>query len=212
MASAARRAGGQAWLATVLGIVVLVAGGFVLGLVVGVVSEEPELVVGHVAGRSTEIAWSANVAPGLPAVSAPRPAAGREPQTAPVAAPSTRDATVLGEAVAQAPGRRAAPHAPAPRPVVPAPAVQAAARPQKAEGAARYAIQVGAFATDRAARQVADGLRGRGYTVYIVESESDGRWRVRVGPVAQRATADEMARVLKADEKLPTWVLEERGS
>lgn len=54
-----RRRSGQGWLSTLVGIVVLVAGGFLIGLVVGVVSEEPELVAGHVAGRSTEIDWTA---------------------------------------------------------------------------------------------------------------------------------------------------------
>lgn len=55
---------GQGWLATLVGIFVLVVGGFVLGLAVGVVFEEPELVAGHVAGRSTEIEWAAARAPG----------------------------------------------------------------------------------------------------------------------------------------------------
>jgi cell division septation protein DedD len=54
-----RRSSGQAWLSTLVGILVLVVGGFLIGLVVGVVSEEPELVAGHVAGRSTEIDWTA---------------------------------------------------------------------------------------------------------------------------------------------------------
>lgn len=58
-AKADRRDSGQAWLSTLVGICVLVVGGFLIGLVVGVVSEEPELVAGHVAGRSTEIDWTA---------------------------------------------------------------------------------------------------------------------------------------------------------
>lgn len=54
-----RRRSGQGWLSTLVGVLVLMAGGFLIGLVVGVVSEEPELVAGHVAGRSTEIDWTA---------------------------------------------------------------------------------------------------------------------------------------------------------
>jgi len=54
-----RRRSGQGWLSTLIGILVLTVGGFLIGLVVGVVSEEPELVAGHVAGRSTEIDWTA---------------------------------------------------------------------------------------------------------------------------------------------------------
>jgi len=56
--TADRRRSGQGWLSTLVGIVVLVVGGFLIGLVVGVISEEPELVAGHVAGRSTEIDWT----------------------------------------------------------------------------------------------------------------------------------------------------------
>ena len=55
-----RRRFGLGWLTSLLGVLILVAGGFVLGLVVGVVFEEPELVAGHVAGRSTEIDWAAS--------------------------------------------------------------------------------------------------------------------------------------------------------
>ena len=54
-----RRRSGQGWLSTLVGVLVLTVGGFLIGLVVGVVSEEPELVAGHVAGRSTEIDWTA---------------------------------------------------------------------------------------------------------------------------------------------------------
>lgn len=51
------RNGEPGWFASLLGAAVLIAGGFALGLVAGVVSEEPELVVGHLAGRSEEVAW-----------------------------------------------------------------------------------------------------------------------------------------------------------
>ena len=42
------REGEPGWLASLLGAAVLIAGGFALGLVAGVVSDEPELVVAHV--------------------------------------------------------------------------------------------------------------------------------------------------------------------
>jgi len=51
------RNGEPGWFASLLGAAVLIAGGFALGLVAGVVSEEPELVVGHLAGRSDDVAW-----------------------------------------------------------------------------------------------------------------------------------------------------------
>ena len=51
------RDGKSGWLASLLGAAVLIAGGFGLGLVAGLVSEEPELVVGHLVGRSEEATW-----------------------------------------------------------------------------------------------------------------------------------------------------------
>ena len=42
-----RGEGEAGWLASLLGAVVLIVGGFALGLVAGVVTEEPELVVIH---------------------------------------------------------------------------------------------------------------------------------------------------------------------
>jgi len=57
MRDASVREGKPGWFASFLGAAVLIAGGFGLGLVAGVVSEEPELVVGHLVGRSEEVAW-----------------------------------------------------------------------------------------------------------------------------------------------------------
>ena len=187
MAAGARRDAGHAWLATLLGILVLVAGGFALGLVVGVISQEPELVVGHVAGRSTKIAWSAAQPASTPttiAPPAPTPRPAPEPTSEPVSVPVSRS--------------------------VSAPPPPEAALPEAAPRA-RYAVQVGAFAGRSAAGKVLEGLRGRGYPAYLVESSDDGRFRVRVGPVPERAEADRMAHQLKVEEKLPTWVLRERG-
>jgi DedD protein len=77
----------------------------------------------------------------------------------------------------------------------------------------RVAIQVGAFADNKAAERLATSLRGRGYSAYVTPGARSGtsRWRVRVGPLPDRAAADKMAAKLKRDEKLPTWVLDEDG-
>jgi len=183
-----RRSTAQGWLVTLLGILVLVTGGFVLGLIVGIVSEEPELVVGHVAGRSTEIDWSvAEIEPDLTPLEPPRP--GR---------------MVLGAAEPQAPvaGQLPAVGA-APPPALPAPSVDSES--------GRFAVQVGAFGDAVAAGKVADTLRAGGYSVYIVDPGDDNRWRVRVGPTAARAEADAIAHRLKVEASWPTWVLRERG-
>ena len=79
--------------------------------------------------------------------------------------------------------------------------------------AARFAVQVGAFAESHSAERLADALRGKGFDVYVSAGASSGepRWRVRVGPLPSREEAERVATRLKAEEKLPTWVLDEDG-
>jgi cell division septation protein DedD len=68
-------------------------------------------------------------------------------------------------------------------------------------------VQVGAFAASEAAEEIAADLLGKGYSVFVAEpTGGDGRWRVRVGPVADRAAADALAATLASAEGLPTWV------
>ncbi len=80
-----------------------------------------------------------------------------------------------------------------------------------ATAAARFAVQVGAFADGDAAERLADSLRAKGYAVYVVAGTGAGasRWRVRVGPLASREEADGAAARLKREDTLPTWVLDE---
>jgi cell division septation protein DedD len=47
--------------------------------------------------------------------------------------------------------------------------------------------------------------------VQILEPDEDDRWRVRVGPIAGRQEAEELALRLKRQDRLPTWVLPEPG-
>jgi cell division septation protein DedD len=105
---------------------------------------------------------------------------------------------------------------PAPKPAAspersPAPvATKPAAKSAAAAPAGRYAVQVGAFGESDAAEKLAERLRGRGYSSYVLAStDGDSRWRVRVGPVPERATAEALATKLEKNEKLPTWVLDE---
>jgi DedD protein len=69
-------------------------------------------------------------------------------------------------------------------------------------------VQVGAFAEQAGARKLVDQLRGWGYTAGFVREEG-GRapFKVRVGPLATREEAERLARKLKAEHRLPTWVL-----
>ncbi|MCZ6464504.1 MAG: SPOR domain-containing protein [Proteobacteria bacterium] len=179
---------GPGWIRTLLGVAILCSSGFLVGLVAGVVTEEPEIVVAHLAGRSEEVPWAAG----------PKPAAASE-----VPAPLRK--VPLGFAPAQA-----APAPPRPPAVAtaPPPARQAA---QPAAADSGFAVQVGAFAESTAARSLAASLEQKGFPMYVTPAAGshDGRWRVRVGPLSTRAEADRLAARLKAEESLSTWVLAE---
>lgn len=231
MAVARGQAGRSGGVARAAGrLILLVALGFGAGLVIGVVSEEPELLVGHLRGESESVPLlvetdAADVAStgkgGEAAASAQQPSgplataearAAREhpaegdPATARrvamQAAPVAADASILPEVAA----------APSPQPVrspVPSRApVAEASRSAFSPAERAWAIQVGAFANEAVAEQLASGLVAKGYPVDLVPATGKTRsWRVRIQPLSDEASAREMADRLKRDERLPTWVL-----
>jgi len=77
-----------------------------------------------------------------------------------------------------------------------------------------FAVQVGAFGDAASAEKLAATLRRKGFPAFVSPSTGDAgaRWRVRVGPLATRPEADRTAARLKAEERLPTWVVEEGKS
>jgi hypothetical protein len=191
-AASSRGDAGPGWIATLLGVIVLVAGGFLAGLLVGIVGQEPELVAGHLAGRSEVVDWSpeplhplAREEMGLPSVSA-----GNEFDADPDFVRAAPEG--LGEET--------------PLRVVP-PAFEPTLReaPPVEVG---FSVQVGAFGDGLAAESLAESLQAKGYAAYVTPSAGNSaqRWRVRVGPIETRAEADTIARRLKSDERLPTWV------
>lgn len=186
---------------TLLGVAVWISTGFLVGLVAGVISEEPELVVGHVTGQTTEINWGELTAANdseliVRASSTPAVAAAPEPTVA-----AEPEAMVVEPEPVRTVEKRA------PAPVVGG--LPVAGAPTQTKDGPRYSIQVGAFAKRDAAQEVAETLRGKGYAVQVLTAQDDGRWRVRVGPVSARDRAEGLARQLKTDEGLPTWVLRE---
>jgi len=208
---AQKRASSPNWLASLVGAVFLISTGFALGLVVGVVREEPDLVLAHVAGQSEEVPWSGGEAGELPGVAAGPVIEDAAAYEDPALEEVVVDTPVIAAediaspayaASAEAAGESAAPTA-------------AARAPTAATTASRsgFSVQVGAFAQNAAAEEVASGLREKGYPVYVTPSAdpNDGRWRVRVGPLPSRGEADEIAGRLKSEERLPTWVLREGG-
>jgi DedD protein len=211
-----RRSAGQGWIATLVGVLVLVTGGFVLGLIVGVVSEEPDLVVGHVAGHSEEVEWA-----GEPQLEK-TPPVGAGPSYGRLTGPDPSVPLAETAPPSIVPDRIGPPAVSAPPPTVeraaapaPTPSANPAVATRKAAAAGgesqRFAIQVGAFGDAASARSLAGRLDTKGYPTLLVEPTTDDRWRVRVGPIEGRAEADRTARKLKVQEQLPTWVLPEPG-
>ncbi|HEB90403.1 MAG TPA: SPOR domain-containing protein [Deltaproteobacteria bacterium] len=190
----ARHAGRGRILRGIFRLVLLIASGFSVGLLVGVLAEEPTLLAGHLQGRGERVALPvadpdtespidiASAAPdALPAVAAPAPVA-EEPAVSP-----------------GPPIRKAGHHA-------------AAAAASEAESTRSWAIQVGAFSDESAARRLAEGLEEKGYPTALLPSEGKGgRWRVRVQPIGSEAKVEEWTDRLKRVERLPTWVISMEG-
>jgi len=200
VAVAARRGGRGRFFSTAAGLSVRIVLGFGAGLAVGVVVQDPGLVFGVFAGGAEPVEL-----------------ARLEPARAPEEAAAARPAETPPVASASAPAKPA-PAAPAP---VPAPAVARApaakprlpavsAPPPGFDGSGSgFSVQVGAFSERDSARRLEDRLSKLGFPTYTVDGGgSGGKWRVRVGPVSDRSEAEALARTLKQDESLPTWILQ----
>ncbi len=181
-------------ISTLLGGGLLVLVGFAAGLVVGASFEDPDLVADALAGRGTEVPLPETAAPppaGEPAGAAPAPLGARARQGDPP--------PPVGARARQGDPPPPVAAAPPPR-VAPPPAAPPAARGD-------FSVQVGAFAEEGPARGLVRQLESRGFRAFVLSENRRGPWRVRVGPVATREEADGLARRLKRDEGLPTWVV-----
>ena len=173
----------------------LIGLGFGAGLLIGVLTEEPELIAGHLRGEGEEIVLDAVVQ---------EPAPAREILAEPeseVAAVDRND--VMKPRADEIPTKAL--------PKIAAPAREPAA-PSETEAGPAFAIQVGAFSDQKAATRLANTLLEKGYPTELLAASSESqRWRVRVQPVQGESQAKEMASRLKRDERLPTWVLPMEG-
>lgn len=70
-----------------------------------------------------------------------------------------------------------------------------------------FAVQVGAFESPSSADRLRGSLLEHGLPAYVVEGDGNSRWRVRVGPLATRGEAEQLAQRLRAEHRLPTWIL-----
>lgn len=109
--------------------------------------------------------------------------------TAPVAAPPVPAQAVLPPAAAEMSNAEA---------VVPEPAPAAQAGP----GA--WVVQLGVFGQEVNAQSLAKTLRTRGYTAFVERfaGKAGPSFRVRIGPVKDRAAADALRARLKREDKL----------
>ena len=104
-----------------------------------------------------------------------------------------------------------APQAPAPaaaEPAVTASSSSASASTQTAQKSG-FAVQLGSFSKTANARGLRDRLVAKGYTAYMVTTDSVTR--VYVGPQSNRAQAERMREKLLADTKLEGIVVEHSG-
>lgn len=148
---------------------------------------------------------SALQAGGTAAADAPAPAtAPATPDAAPTAAPAPAAAApkpTPAATPAPAPAKVAAPAPkPAPKPAPAAAAPRAGSTAANGATITGWSVQVGSFASQVNADHLAHQLKGKGFTAVVSEMSSGGRklFRVRVGPVADHAAAQELLTKLRA--------------
>ncbi len=163
-------------------------------------------------GRST--------APAGDAATVAEPAADTGPAESPAAAgagagdspePASEPATARESRAPDGEGPAAAPEvSAAARPADGAPPAGGAAEAGEARPAAEgaWAVQVGAFGSEKSARKLADQLKADGFDTFVTATSRSGRTlhRVRVGPVPDRASAERLAASVK-ERKLPAAVV-----
>jgi DedD protein len=174
-------------------------------LVVLIVLIVPELLSGPAPGPAT---------PGLPA-SAPEPVRNvtvdlatnkaQAPEPVAEAAASSAQPPQTGSAAAEPPPVQPAAPAPAPVPSAPlettAPPPTSAATVLKPAAAVHsWAVQLGSFASHANADKLVRQLKAQGFSVYVLSGGSGAsvRYRVRVGPMADRGAATQTAAKLKS--------------
>ncbi len=98
---------------------------------------------------------------------------------------------------------------PSPKPAVPTPTPTPAPAPPPAAASVGFAVQVGAFSRSDDANALRDKLRAGGFTAFVEQVQTDKGTlnRVRVGPVASRADADQLKAQVAAKTGMNGMVL-----
>lgn len=186
-----------------------------IGLVVGTVSNIPELLLSWASREGTTVELAA------PGSAAPAPARAAELQEFPKLQEPAKASAPSSPAIARVPPVAAAPPpAPAERPVAtpaakpepPAPAkdvVVASLAKKGAPAPPGAVVQVAAYSDARAADALVRRLRGQGLDAYVSDQKPDGqqRYRVRVRPAAGQDPRQLAAKL--GQSGLSVWVTRE---
>jgi DedD protein len=177
-------------------------------LVVLIVLIVPELLSGPAPGPATSrLPASApqpvrNVTVDLATNKAQAPEPVAEAAASSAQPPETGSADAASAAAEPPPGQ---PSAPAPVPPAPLettapPPTSAATAVKPAAAVHSWAVQLGSFASHANADKLVRQLKAQGFPVYVLSGGSGAslRYRVRVGPVADRGTAAQTAARLKS--------------
>ena len=167
-------------LAAAAGLGLLIVAGFAVGMLAGMVWEEPSLMLAYLSGETEEVVWGAGASEGQAAEVAEAPPRDDRPADPQMRRKRERAAEAETPPVAAAPVGRLFVQ------------VGAFKNSQTAERLATSLRDKG-FPVD-----VSPGVKA-----------GEARWRVRVGPLATREEAESTAAQLKKVEKLPTWILSE---
>jgi len=175
----------------------LIGFGFAAGLTIGVLSEEPELLAGHLRGEGESIV----LAPTEEPIAESGAAAGQA-----LSEQSVEHVAAERETVMEARPEEI------PRDGLPVVAARPATPRADSNQDRFWAIQVGAFADEASAARLVDSLVAKGYPTELLAAGGESkRWRVRVQPLSDEEKAKEIAIRLKRVERLPTWVLSVEG-
>jgi DedD protein len=158
---------------------------------------------------TVDVATSKTQTPQQASADSPAPSVAAASDAAPgaLASGASAPAALASGASAQAPASAAATPAPAPAPAPSAPLENTRPPPTSAATAGRaaipahsWAVQLGSFASHENADKLARQLKSQGYAVFVLPggSGSSLRYRVRVGPMADRGAAAQTAAKLKA--------------
>jgi cell division septation protein DedD len=208
-----RNAFSRSTILTVGRLLAFVVVGFAVGLVLGIASEEPELLAGHARGDSETVE--------LDDALAARPDEDVEAAARAARVEAEFEAEELAIVFDDAPPMELPDVSAGPMDGGPETA-QADATAESAPtsgssssvgaGGGSWAIQVGAFGDEPSAIQLADRLEGKGYPIEVLPAGADSnRWRVRVQPIDGEATARTTAERVEREERLPTWVIRLEG-